>query len=512
MNADVVIKMALDKSGVQDGLRSISGSIGSFASDMKRNLIGALGFGAVVGGIGATIQEMRKLRREAEDFGVSLDFLQTLQALSVKFGESSDDAGAALQKLNVLIGEARQGAGAARDKFSQFGIALTDANGAGLSTQQIFAAIANKYKATGDAADKAALAMDFFGNKGAAINNILGEGSSGIEAYNRHLRAMGLIVNETNAQAIASLGDGFVKLKALLQNLLGLGVRWEQQVQSMKSGMLEFAAEIGAQAKRGMFDLSRFGDIIKNAWNRPAATARDTAANANALANAREQAATEAEIVRLEKELRDAKREGLEDEAKAVELRRELKAISDELATTDDRSVEAKKLEVEQQKKLNQLAEIEKRNAKERINDAEKLLAAVNRFAEAEQREVQAKKTLREAKEDRGKFTLEELATGNPRGVSDPKLREDMLLAQRAFLVEQRATFNRRQRGGSLEEFNRQMDIAGQMRAGISNLTMSERFPFRSMEEGIRDAAANTAAMLAFFNGGGVPAKVVNAD
>lgn len=205
------IKMGMDTTAVQRGLTSVKAQIDGFAKEKFAGFKEMFGVGAALAGMKVLGDKMIELRRRSEDIGASTDFLQSLEMLSVKFGGTADSANGALLKLTEVIGQARTEGGAAEEKFKRFGVSLYDVNGQARNTEEIFKEIADAYKNSSDASTKAALALEFFGKTGRDINNILGEGKTGIDAYTQSMKSIGLIAGEANVNALA---DAWTNLKA----------------------------------------------------------------------------------------------------------------------------------------------------------------------------------------------------------------------------------------------------------------------------------------------------------
>lgn len=95
-----------------------------------------------------------------------------------------------------------------------------------------------------------------------------------------------------------------------------------------------------------------------------------------------------------------------------------------------------------------------------------------------------AQSALRSTREDRAKFTLEELATSNIR--FSGRLGGEQQSARRAFQLEQWAEQNRRLGFGDLALS--QLNTADQIRESLTNLRDSERFPFRELTDRVEQS------------------------
>lgn len=122
----------------------------------------------------------------------------------------------------------------------------------------------------------------------------------------------------------------------------------------------------------------------------------------------------------------------------------------------------------------------ERAKAREKeIEHERKISEAMERNLDAVRRYNEARNALKLTKEDRVKFTLEELA--NSRVQYSGRLGAEQAMARQAQQLEQWAERNRTMGYGDLAF--QQLNRAGQIREGITNLTQSERFPFQSLTD-----------------------------
>jgi hypothetical protein len=143
------------------------------------------------------------------------------------------------------------------------------------------------------------------------------------------------------------------------------------------------------------------------------------------------------------------------------------------------------------------------RKIKERELEAKKALlvgkqaAAQAKVNQMEKTREEAVKDVAKAKGERSKFTLAELAGANLRNVADPVLRGDIIKAREALQLEQQGE-RIRQRGGVgfFEQSQEAFSKAEKIRAGITSATESERFPFQSLDAGIKSIDEKIASLV----------------
>ncbi|NBR87384.1 MAG: hypothetical protein EBT61_18090 [Verrucomicrobia bacterium] len=533
---DLLFKLGVDAKGIERGLTGVSAQVKSFASETIGTFTKAFAVAAAVESIRELGAKMLELRRSAEKQGVGTTFLQTIEVLAVKFGGSAEDATSALDKLNVKIGEAREPGSAAAKAFEKFGIALEDSAGFARSTEDVFKDLATRYKELPDASAKAAMAFDIFGRSGKNVAEILALGGKALDEFGAKSNKV-LSTDKVNA-----LADAYQNVKSALSSVGGLF----QSIAGAVAVTFEKTSKLAGALSAGL----GFRDALKTAVAKPedsekikvkvdttaadaaikasqdawldalakvrasyADLVRQMAATSQAVYNARavfaeaEQsravnALPEFSVARMaaqekldrmadEREMRDV--DAARKAKESLEKEYQIALVKFQLETD---TLKKKELELEADKKGMEVAKQEEAilqkkthhlNAHvQRENAANEVL---RRRREIEAASVNADRALADAKSARTKYTLEELATGNPRGVADPKLREEMIRAQEASRLEKRAEFGRSRLGESEETIQGFLDKAQSIKAGLTRLNDNERFPFKSLEESSQTAA-----------------------
>jgi len=488
MSEDIKFKLGVDGSAFKRGVTSVRADMKRFVSETASDWKQAFSFAAAVAGMRELGVKMAALKRQSEDIGASTDFLQSLGRMSVKFGGQAEEADNALIKLAESMGQARTEGGAAEEKFTKFGIALYNANGEAKTTEEVFKNIADRYRNATDAATKAAIAFEFFGKTGRNINNILGEGADGIENYTAQMRRYGLVASETN---VARVAEAWADLQT---NITGAGTSlagWTLRLLDAQQRVSYFI-----RGMAGEFSFSNFIDQISDALSGQGATELQRARQADEEAQRRGILAKKADEdlgkknLELEKKLADERFDGLSDQWKIVELEIQLKELLDEevdlLATENEEKskllkIDEKRMQIEKLKAG--LAEKQAKAMEEQKQAAADLqIARMDKLGAL----LEQRKTAQETIADRTRFSMEELAGANLRGVSDPALRSDILKARQVRELTGRAEQLRLSgRAGSLQEAADLFTRADKIRQGITSLRSEERLT--SMDKNIAE-------------------------
>ena len=450
-------------SGIGDAATSVAGALGI-----------TIGLAAVVGWVERVSERMVALRRQAEDLGASMTFTAGLSSLERQFDAPAGSATKALQVLVEQIGKARTEGGDAMEKFEKFGISLYDANGTARSGEAVFKDVSTAIANASDASTRAAISFAFFGKAGREVNNILAMGGDEL--------------------------DGFVKSQGKSEMLLQEQAKNWEQIRSSVKGASESAGDYVSKVAHvaRFFKTLTFGiltgDIkgqlaVMHEELKPDKKDEGTKKRDEETARLANQKKLAEDLASIAKEKASFQYDQLEGEEKIAALDNKLIALYEKLKGLKDGTLEHEKTELEFLKKnaewrelINKRVEagakVDEEANKKQIEFAQQMLADVNKFttrkAELEGRVADVESS----RADRTKFTLAELAGGNLRGISDPKLRADIIGAREAArlagvdgkggLAEQA-----RMRGNTAEA-ERLQSRADQIKAGLSNLKSSE--------------------------------------
>lgn len=183
------------------------------------------------------------------------------------------------------------------------------------------------------------------------------------------------------------------------------------------------------------------------------------------------------------------------DKIKLLEAER-LRLLKEFLNTQDNTIEKIKKQEelIKAESKLRQeMSEQQKKAAEERekaekkaADQLEKQDEIIKRLHHAEDDHIKSTEELQISREDRSKFTLEQLANLNARSVSG-NLRREVFTARDIQELEKQGT--RLRDRGFFHESQERFNKADELRKGMIDLVDRERFPFKSQEENIKKTA-----------------------
>lgn len=455
---DIIFKMGMDSTEFNRGLQRAKVEAKSFAQGLKsaNSMLGGVGLGlgaaAVLSAGKALADWSDELQRLAETTGTTTGEVQAFQFAAAQNGESVKMAGAALDKMNKTVGEARDGNEAAAATFARLGIALKDTSGAAIPTGEILNSVSAKLAAISDPAQRAAMATDLFGKAGVRLIPALLSVNGGLKEMEAELARSGLIMLPENILAVNELKDGLdllgVAAKASAGNFIGDLVR---AVTVVSEKLQEFTGHaLGARDALNIFGMAaetssaptQVFALFRKLVGSIAGLQKETGPGANrglAMLDPAQAKAFEAALKKLEETRRKIAFETAEDEGKLAILQEEMLDLQTKLLSAANGTAAAANLEAQLLEKQNSARRIGEAIGKRQLEDAEKradaeknvgawLLGRANQMRALEGRVA----GVEASRGERTKYTLAELAGANLRGISDPKLRKDILAAREA--------------------------------------------------------------------------------
>jgi len=475
MESEIKAKIAVDGTAFRRGMTALIADAKGFASKLSSSWKEILSVSAIAYAIKQTSDRMVELRQTAEDVGVSLGFLVKYQTLAQNFGASTEQANAAMMKLAETIGQARTEGGDAQKKFENVGIALYEQNGEARTTEAVFKDIAERYRNTSDAATKAALALEFFGKTGRAVNNVLAEGAGGIEKMGEKILGLETGLTASSASALASVSKFFSDIK-----------RGSAEGASALAGNYLQAIGVVWNTLRAPFRGMRFDEAFLKELDRLVALdskdgtggSRDLDARSAARADAAKREADAGErVLTLRDKVRAMYLAQLQDSEQIVELEKELAELLDSEADAIMTENELLEKNLKIQEKELQIAKMKEREAQKMAKHLDEEEQAIQDVINA--RKVEFMNLLDKFKAskiavgatiaDRMKYTEEEFANANLRGIVDPETRRQAAIYQQQVMpLKFRAAQQRRK--GFFNEAIATETQAQQIMAGLNRM------------------------------------------
>lgn len=499
---DILVRMGMDSSAFNRGLQAAKVQSKEFKSSLDKlgGAIAGLGLAALTAKV---VEYGGKIADMSARLGVSTDALQEFGYAAEQSGGSLEDVAAALQKLAVARANALEGgeAGAKMlDTFAKFGVTLADLRS--MRVEDLFRKIGGAIRDTADVQNVLDDATTIFGKNSA---NVLAAMRNDLDAAGAEARRLGLIIGEDIVAKLDELGD---KANTLGKKLIATFAPVLSLIADLSHDTLDFLRIMGQVASLpSNFAAALSGgaspmEAARIAWETSqervvrivdAAAERRRHGTPRARfgeMNFREAAEGAREVLRVQERIEQLEFDALGVAKQRARLADDLQRIEQERA-----NLIANGLLDEKKRAELQLKELEVRKKIAAIDDKQR--DARQRMAELRGERGEAVAAAAAARGEMTKFSLAELASADPRRIQDPALRAQARKA-RDVLIYQRQAEEWRKSGkvGWERMVQANMSEAEKLKAGMANLQDSERFPFRSMDDGIKRVDKKMAELV----------------
>lgn len=147
-----------------------------------------------------TVETFQEYAFAAEQSGVQVELLTTT-----------------LQRLQRRAVDAQRGNQGLRESFDRLGVSLTDAQGKMLSTEELFAQVADGLVGVEGDAERVALAFKIFDTEGAKLLPMLQRGSAGIQELRDRARELGIVVSNDAVMSLVEFKNQTGELQKQLE-------------------------------------------------------------------------------------------------------------------------------------------------------------------------------------------------------------------------------------------------------------------------------------------------------
>ncbi len=209
---------ALDKTkkgfgSATKGLKAVAGAVLN-AKTAVVGLVGAAGFGLL---ISRSLQATDTLTKTANKIGTTTEALGALRYAADLTGVSTQTMDMALQRFTRRTAEAAQGTGEAKGAIKELGINAQELNRMPLDERMIV--LADAFQDVKSESDRLRLAFKLFDSEGAALVNMLSQGSDGLKEMLGEAKALGLTMSSSAAKGVEDTVDALTKLQSLFKGV-----------------------------------------------------------------------------------------------------------------------------------------------------------------------------------------------------------------------------------------------------------------------------------------------------
>ena len=183
--------------------------------------------GGLVAAAGAAVlltasagRQIEALDQLSQKTGIALNTIQGWSVIMAENNFQAETLTSGMRTLSKQIIDARDPASTAAATFDQLGISVRALS----STESVIQAVADRFKAMPDGADKARIAVELFGKAGLDMIPVLNRGSAAFDASRQAAERFGAVLSTQQVHALQSADDAMDRLgvaAGALKNQMG---------------------------------------------------------------------------------------------------------------------------------------------------------------------------------------------------------------------------------------------------------------------------------------------------
>lgn len=187
----------------------------------------------------------------AEKIGLNVESLQELRFAAEQAGVEQKTLDMAMQRFSRRVGEAVQGQGELKATLEQYGVAVTDAEGRTRKLDDVLGDYADAIANAGSEQEQLRLAFKGFDSEGAALVNMLRDGSEGLATMRREAQNLGLVLDEDAVRNADAASDALKRMERIISvNLQRVLIEFAPVIEQMGIAFAEAAPKIKEMADK----------------------------------------------------------------------------------------------------------------------------------------------------------------------------------------------------------------------------------------------------------------------
>lgn len=224
---------------------------------------GTAAFGLLVKAVNDSVELGANIAASAQQIGIGTDALQEYQYVAEQVGVSQSELEGTLQELTLTIGEAASGNRKFAEGFAELGIALTDAEGRGRTTDQVFQDIIKTLGAIEDPSERARIGTQLLGEEYQQLEPILALGADGVDDLTQRLWDLNGVLSTEDLKNLQVMNAKFDEMQRILSiNIAG-------SVSDNADGILFLADSLGTLAAKSIEAAAEFATAMQVIANEP---------------------------------------------------------------------------------------------------------------------------------------------------------------------------------------------------------------------------------------------------
>ena len=234
IRAELSLEIAQFKKDLSTAKRSMKTASGQMSKDIGglKNQIGlalgtmkGLAAGALaaagIGGLGAmvvsSVNAADAIGKVAKKIGLTTDELQEYRFAAAQASVKQETLDMAMQRFSRRVAEAQKNTGELNGTLKQYGIAVTDAEGRNRRTVDVLDDLADVISNTESEQEKLRISFKAFDSEGAALVNMLQDGSAGLADMKKQAHDLGTVIDEDLIKQSEKASSDFAALSMTLK-------------------------------------------------------------------------------------------------------------------------------------------------------------------------------------------------------------------------------------------------------------------------------------------------------
>jgi hypothetical protein len=250
----------------QLGKADVSGKFNNMTSEVtrfgRRALMATTGVAAGIFGLANSTAGLGDhAAKTADELGLTVEAYQEMVYAGERSGIAQNTMDSSMRRFVKRTGEAARGAGAARQAYEALGLSAEDLSA--MQPDEALAMVADRLQSVSNHGQKVDLASQLFGNEGAAMLNLLKDGSAGLQQLRRDARITGYVMSEESARDAVKFKDALLDAQLGLKGMKNtIGAELMPAVTDMMGQLFQWMSENRDQVKAFARE---FGQRLKQA-------------------------------------------------------------------------------------------------------------------------------------------------------------------------------------------------------------------------------------------------------
>lgn len=207
-----------------------------------RTAVAGVAGAAVLGGlIRNATSTANALADTADKLGLNIERLQEYRAAAETVGVAQQTTDLALQRFTRRLGEAQQGTGELKGVLEQYNVAVRNADGTTRSAESVLRDLADVTRGAKDEQERLRIAFKAFDSEGAALVNLLKQGSGELDELRDRMRAAGTVMDEDLVRQAAAFNTELTTLERGIKTSFQAGLLegFSSQFNDLKGSMTD---------------------------------------------------------------------------------------------------------------------------------------------------------------------------------------------------------------------------------------------------------------------------------